>query len=105
MTLRRDGFLIPLVLIAAALGGAGCGDDESDATTPSISIPSVTAPGAPSAPTVQTTDTATEATTTTKRGSYDPGKPDSPENDVPPPAGSPQEAFEKMCEQNPEACG
>jgi hypothetical protein len=24
---------------------------------------------------------------------------------VPPPAGSPQEAFEKQCEQNPAACG
>ena len=32
-------------------------------------------------------------------------QPDSETNDLPPPAGSPQEAFEKQCEQNPQACG
>ena len=34
-----------------------------------------------------------------------PNLPDSATNDVAPPAGSPQEAFEKQCEQNPKACG
>jgi hypothetical protein len=106
VTLRR-GLLIPLALIAAASGAAGCGDDESNDTSPSVSIPSVTAPSVPTAPSAEPPSggIAPDATTTPKDGSFDPGKPDSPENDVPPPAGSPQEAFEEMCEQNPEACG
>jgi hypothetical protein len=34
---------------------------------------------------------------------YDP-EADSPENDLPPPAGSPQEKFEQACDQNPDLC-
>jgi hypothetical protein len=34
-----------------------------------------------------------------------PAKEDSATNDLPPPPGSPQEAFEKACEKNPAACG
>jgi hypothetical protein len=34
---------------------------------------------------------------------YDPEK-DSPENDLPPPPGSPQEKFEQACDQNPGLC-
>ncbi len=46
------------------------------------------------------TTTAPATTSTTgKRGSYNPKLPDSATNDVPPPAGSPEEAFEKQCEQ------
>ena len=36
---------------------------------------------------------------------YNLKQPDSATNDVPPPAGSPQEAFEGQCRQNPQACG
>ena len=32
-------------------------------------------------------------------------RPDSPQNDTPPPPGSPAERFEQECERNPEACG
>jgi hypothetical protein len=37
-------------------------------------------------------------------GSYDADKPDSEDNDVPPPAGSPAERFERFCEKNPRGC-
>jgi hypothetical protein len=33
------------------------------------------------------------------------GAPDSPQNDTPPPPGSPAERFEQECDRNPEACG
>jgi hypothetical protein len=96
---------ITLAALAAGLGAVGCGDDESgDETTPSISIPSVTVPTAPTT-TAPSGGVAPETTTGSGGGRYDPAKPDTPENDVPPPAGSPQEAFEQFCEQNPAACG
>jgi hypothetical protein len=100
--------IIALAAVAAALGAAGCGDDESGAeTTPSISIPSVTVPTAPTttAPSGGVAPQTTTGSDSGEGGSYDPAKPDTPENDVPPPPGSPQEAFEQMCEQNPAACG
>ena len=34
----------------------------------------------------------------------DPSQPDSPENDIPPPPGSPAERFEQECQVNPQAC-
>jgi hypothetical protein len=99
---------IALAAVAAGLGAVGCGgDDESGAeTTPSISIPAVTVPTAPTT-TAPSGGVAPETTTGSGsgRGNYDPAQPDTPENDVPPPPGSPQEAFEQMCEQNPAACG
>jgi len=105
----RRRFAISLAAVAAGFGVAGCDDDSGDETTPSISIPSVTAPTAPTT-TAPSGGVAPETTTGSGsgsggRGSYDPAKPDTPENDVPPPPGSPQEAFEQMCEQNPAACG
>jgi hypothetical protein len=101
----RARLAIALAAVAAGLGAVGCGDDDSDdETTPSISIPSVTAPTAPTS-TEPSGGVAPETTTGSGGGRYDPAKPDTPENDVPPPSGSPQEAFEKMCEENPEACG
>ena len=97
---------IPPALIALVLGVAGCGGDSSGETTaPTFSVPSVTAPG------IATTTTGptggVKPGTTNSKGSktYNPTAPDSPTNDVPPPPGSPQEAFEKQCEQNPQACG
>jgi hypothetical protein len=99
---------ILLAAVAAGFGVAGCGDDDSgdETTTPSISIPSVTIPTAPTT-TAPSGGVAPETTTSSGsgRGNYDPAQPDTPENDVPPPPGSPQEAFEQMCEQNPAACG
>jgi hypothetical protein len=100
---------IPPALIALVLGVAGCGGDSSgEASAPkprTFSIPAVTAPGI--APTTTGKTGGVKPGTTTSKGgkTYNPTAPDSPTNDVPPPPGSPQEAFEKRCEQNPQACG
>jgi hypothetical protein len=86
---------------------AGCGSDDSGETTaPTVSIPAITSPIAPTATVPAATAAPTESTTTSKGGkTVNPKQPDSETNDVPPPPGSPQEAFEKQCEQNPKACG
>jgi hypothetical protein len=109
MSPGRRRLALALLLPALALGAAACGDDDDEETTPSVTAPAAieTAPTTTAAP---TTTTPAEATTTKppKTGgtpSYDPAKPDTPENDVPPPPGSPQEAFERQCQQNPAACG
>jgi len=94
-----------LALVAAiaalALGAVACGDDEEDE---GVSIPSISVPE--TVPTVPETPTAPETTTPEGGGTgAGGGQPDSAENDVPPPSGSPQERFEQFCEQNPGACG
>ena len=107
MSPGRRRLALALLLPALVLGAGGCGDDDEE-TTPSVTVPAATetAPETTIAPA-----TTTESTTTTKTEktggtpSYSPSKPDTPANDIPPPPGSPQEAFEKQCEQNPSACG
>jgi hypothetical protein len=89
--------------IAAAIAASGCGGDESGNESPSVSIPDVTAPTA-STPTFPQTTTS-QGITGTNGKTFNPNAPDSETNDVPPPPGSPQEAFEKQCQQNPQACG
>jgi hypothetical protein len=99
---------LALAIIAIGLATAvGCGGDSSGETTaPSFSIPAATSPIAPTATAPVTTSTSTGTTSTSKGGkTFNPKLPDSETNDLPPPAGSPQEAFEKQCEQNPQACG
>ena len=90
-------------ILLIGLAVAGCGSDGSGETTvPTVSIPAITSPIAPTAAVPATT----ESTTTPKGGkTVNPKEPDSATNDVPPPGGSPQEAFERQCEQNPKACG
>jgi hypothetical protein len=101
---------IAVTALVVGLAIAGCGSDDSGETTAptTVSIPPITSP-IPSSTTVPaTTTTPTESTTTTRgngKGKVNPKEPDSETNDVPPPPGSPQEAFEKQCEQNPQACG
>lgn len=89
------------------LAVAGCGGDNSgETTTPTVSIPEVTSPIPGTATTPPATGTPTGPTAPNRdRNNYNPKQPDSATNDVPPPAGSPQEAFEKQCRQNPQACG
>jgi hypothetical protein len=95
------------------LAVAGCGSDDSGETTaptPSVSIPAVTSPIPATTTAPVTTSTRTGTTGKGNGGSgppksTNPNLPDSATNDVAPPAGSPQEAFEKQCEQNPKACG
>jgi hypothetical protein len=103
-----------LALAALAVGAAACGgdDDEPITTAPEISVPA----GEPqTVPQQQTTTNQQQPTTTTApQGSggtqapsqnYNPGKPDSPKNDVPPEPGTPESKFEQYCQQNPGACG
>jgi hypothetical protein len=93
--------------IAIAIAGSGCGSDDSgQETAPAVSIPAITSPLETATTTPGTTTTPDTTPKPGKGGkTYNPKLPDSETNDVPPPAGSPQEAFEKQCEQNPEACG
>ena len=97
------------LLIGLAI--AGCGSDDSGETTaPTVSIPAITSPIPATTTTPVTTSTSTGTTGKSNGGTGPPNRtnpnlPDSATNDVAPPAGSPQEAFEKQCEQNPKACG
>ena len=102
------------IAVAAGLIVAGCGSDDSGATTtvPTVSIPAITSPiPAPTTTATATTTTTTGSTTGKSNGGTgapsgaNPNLPDSETNDVPPPSGSPQDAFEKQCRENPQACG
>ncbi|HEY6652785.1 MAG TPA: hypothetical protein VI028_01530 [Solirubrobacterales bacterium] len=103
---------LALTTLALGLAIAGCGGDDSGKTTapPAVSIPSITSP-IPATTTIPVTTSTSTGTTGNGNGGSGPPKrtnpnlPDSATNDVAPPAGSPQEAFEKQCEQNPKACG
>jgi hypothetical protein len=95
--------IVSLGAIAVAIAASGCGSDSSgDESQPTLSIPSVTAP---QLSTTAPATTTPPGTTSTGKGNFNPQEPDSETNDVPPPPGSPQEAFEKQCEANPQACG
>ena len=107
-------------VVALGLGGAafaGCGggdDDETAATTPDTTTEAESQePNAPSDS--EGTDSEQPAGDTGGgdgvAGGDDPtpadtGKPgeDTKENDVPPPPGSPAEAFEQACDADPELC-
>jgi hypothetical protein len=98
--------ILPLFL-AIGLIAAGCGGDDSGepATTPSVSIPAVTAPVPTSTAPATTTSPGTTSTSHKGTTTYNPTLPDSETNDIPPPKGSPQAQFEQQCKQNPSACG
>jgi hypothetical protein len=97
----------PALLLTAgtlALGAlAGCGDDDEgvEVTVPEISVEDTTTEAAPTA----TTETIDPQTGGTGAPSADPNQEDSETNDKPPAPGSPEEAFEQACEENPAACG
>jgi hypothetical protein len=104
---------LALASIAAVLAVAGCGSDDSgESTAPTVSIPPITSP-IPSTTTAPATTSTPTGTTGNGNGNggvgpsgnANPNKPDSETNDISPPAGSPQDAFEKQCQQNPQACG
>ena len=107
--IRRYVAVLPLAL-AIGLIAAGCGSDSSGetSTTQGVSIPAVTSPigtGTPSA-TTSTFSTTPGTTVTGPNGkTFNPQAPDSETNDIPPKKGSPQDAFEQQCKQNPAACG
>jgi hypothetical protein len=99
---------IPLLGAIGIAVAAGCGSDDSgESTAPAVSVPPVTSPLGTTTTAPATTTTAAPPVKTTAKGgkTYDPNLPDTETNDVPPPPGSPQEAFERQCERNPQACG
>ena len=108
---------IALVTAIGLLAIAGCGSDSESTTTPQSSE---TTQESSTQSTVEST--TTESTTTEDNGaatspsgggdntSSDGGSggsavPDTPSNDVTPPANTPQGKFEQYCNQNPGACG
>jgi hypothetical protein len=95
---------IALVSVTAlvAVGAVGCGDDDEDVevTVPEISVEDTTTEAAPTQ-----TETTEPETGGTGVPNADPNQEDSEANDKPPEPGSPEEAFEQACEQNPAACG
>ena len=96
-----------LTAIAIVIVAAGCSSDDSgqEDTAPTVSIPEITNPLGTTTTTPATT-IAPGTTSTSKGGkTFDPNQPDSETNDVPPPPGSPQEEFEKVCEEQPSLCG
>jgi ABC-type glycerol-3-phosphate transport system substrate-binding protein len=95
-----------LAALALTLGAAACGDDEDTGTT-DTSIPTVTIPeDTTTAPTSTTTEsTTTDETDTGGTTTFDPNQDDSPTNDKPRAPGSPEDQFEKDCQQNPGKCG
>lgn len=97
-----SGKRVALALVALSLAAAGCGSDSSGGDgTPSATVPAVTSPSVSGASTSQT---ATSVKTTKGGKTYNPGAPDAQGNDVPPPKGGPQAAFEQQCKRNPSAC-
>ena len=86
--LTRTWAIAASILVAGVLAG-GCGSSGSNQTTTDFEI-DLPDP-------VEVTVPATPAP--------DPNLPDSETNDLPPEPNSPQEAFEKWCNQHPEACG
>jgi len=104
----------PIAVLAAILAIAvpGCGSDDSgeETSTPSVSIPAITSPlgtttSAPAATVAPATTTTGKPNGGGNENKGNPNLPDSETNDVPPPPGSPQESFERQCEENPQACG
>ena len=100
---RATALLAALAILSlGAVVGLGCGDDDStEVTVPTISVEQTQS--------VTDQTTPTESTSTEPQnggtGTFNPNEPDSATNDKPPPPGSPEEAFENACKQNPAACG
>lgn len=129
---KRGGAAL-LVGTALALGAAACGDDEETESVSTPTAPAQTSEEADTTDEAATEEETTtedsggvgpgEVTETEEdenegldgsgggvgpssgSGGHDPGQPDSADNDVPPEPGSPQEAFEQYCDENPKACG
>jgi hypothetical protein len=113
-------FALALVALAPL---TACGDEDEPAKVPAEAppkAPALTVPHADPepAPTQRTETTPAPATLgeDSATAPLAPGEgdgtvrpprttPDSPDNDTPPPAGSPAERFERECEESPAACG
>ena len=96
-----------IATIALACGllalAPGCGGDDEEEP---VKAPTLTVPGEREPDTTERQDTATTETDTAPAQPESGGQPapepqpeDSPQNDTPPPAGSPAERFEQFCEE------
>jgi hypothetical protein len=98
---------LAVVLCALALAGTvGCGGDDEEASNTGDTAPELTVPDDDTSTETETTDTSAE-TTIAPPPETQPAPapaPDSPQNDTPPPPGSPAERFEEFCAENPGAC-
>ncbi|MET0613961.1 MAG: hypothetical protein ABW142_00835 [Thermoleophilaceae bacterium] len=99
--------------MAALIAGCG-GDDEPSTSTarelPKLSLPTTTSRTTPpvvekTTPTTTTVDPPTETLPEEGPATTPQAPGDTPENDAPPPQGSPAERFEQYCNENPGACG
>jgi hypothetical protein len=109
---------VALLTGAGLLSLGGCGSDSESTSAPSST------PASQKPPRSTASSTTTEPTTTTSEdnggatspsgggdntssdgGSGGSAVPDTPSNDVTPPANTPQGKFEQYCNQNPGACG
>ena len=99
-----------LLLLLALLCGTGCGDDEPSgtATAPELTVPETdtgqtdTTDSGPSQPAPPSGDEGQGGGTLSPPSE---GRRDTPENDLPPEPGMPEDRFEKFCRENPGACG
>jgi hypothetical protein len=101
-----------LVLLAFAVGAAGCGgDDEASQKPPKppeLTVPRGTRTQQETTGTETTRQTAPSGAPQTEGSGGAPSRSapqDSPQNDSAPPKGSPAERFERFCDENPGACG
>jgi hypothetical protein len=110
---RRLRSALALLALTPLAVAAGCGSDDEASPRPPAA-PKLTVPReAKTEPATTDTGTAAEpapapAPQTDTSGASpaprtQPG--DSPQNDRPPPKGSPADKFEKFCDENPGACG
>jgi hypothetical protein len=107
--------LTTLLLLLALAPVAGCGGDEEAPAKPAerreLTVPreTVTRTEATDATTSTEPPPAAEPPPQTETSGGAPAPQsqpgDSPENDTPPPKGSPAERFERFCDENPGACG
>jgi type IV secretory pathway VirB10-like protein len=117
----RFALLLALLVLALPFALTACGGDKEAAKKPRTTTTrterttprtdTVPAPPVQTTPAPSTTsqNPATAPNTPGEGNGSTRGTPqggsDSPQNDTPPPAGSPAERFEKDCESRPKTCG
>ncbi len=121
MSRSRIALFLALLALALPLALTACGGDKEAAKKPKTTTTRTeratprteTVPAAPvqttPAPSTTSQDPATAPNTPGEGNGSTRATPqggsDSPQNDTPPPAGSPAERFEKDCESRPKTCG
>jgi hypothetical protein len=112
-----------LIAVAAVVTGLIVGvvlaGGDGDSSNREVTVPELTVPGSAGTTDGKTEKRRDQGTTGDSGGSgggtveqspespsggAQPPTEDTPQNDTPPPTGSPAERFERFCEQNPGAC-